>query len=258
MGIIDSDSNQRWMIEATPDFPAQLEKLNQLYPTIKTPAEKTIPLSNYLGLNGIFITHGHIGHYTGLMYLGRESIGAKGVPVYTMPRMTTFLKNNGTWSQLVNLNNIALKPLIENQPVKLNTRISITPFLVPHRDEYSETVGFKIVGPNKTIVFIPDIDKWEKWDKNIEELIKDCDIAYLDGTFFDVEELPGRNINEIPHPFVSESIKRLNILSAKEKAKVHFIHFNHTNPLINNDNEAVKKVKSAGFNIAIEGEKITF
>eukprot|EP00957_Ditylum_brightwellii_P156501 11911053-Ditylum_brightwellii.AAC.1 len=63
--------------------------------------------------DGIFLTHAHIGHYTGLMYLGREALGAVDVPVYAMPRMRSFLKNNGPWSQLVSLGNINIQNLEE-------------------------------------------------------------------------------------------------------------------------------------------------
>ena len=61
--------------------------------------------------------------------------------------------------------------------------IEITPLQVPHRDEYSETVGYQIEGPNKTAVFIPDIDKWHEWEEDITEKITLVDYAFIDGTF---------------------------------------------------------------------------
>ena len=80
---------------------------------------------------------------------------------------------------------------------------------MPHRDEYSETVGFLIRGPRRRVAFIPDIDKWERWSRPIEEAVAGCDVAYLDGTFFADGELPGRDMAEIPHPFVVESLRRM-------------------------------------------------
>lgn len=91
--IVDPQTQQRWLIDATPDFKYQLQLL-------KTNTQNT---SNELA--GIFLTHAHIGHYTGLMHLGREALGAKNVKVYAMPSMQQFLENNGPWSQLVSLKN---------------------------------------------------------------------------------------------------------------------------------------------------------
>ena len=222
LAVVDRTSKQRWLFECTPDFPTQLRALDEFQ----------TPTREQQGLDGIFLTHAHVGHYTGLIHLGREIIGANETPVYTMPKMTKFLESNGPWSQLVELKNISLHPLTKDTTIKLNERVSVTPFQVPHRDEFSETVGFKIQGPNKTIVFLPDIDKWNKWNQKIEEVIRDCDVAYLDGTFFQNGEIPGRDMALIPHPFVTESIKRFSSLEKTERGKIRFIHFNHTNPVL--------------------------
>jgi pyrroloquinoline quinone biosynthesis protein B len=175
---------------------------------------------------------------------------ADSVPVYTMPRMKTYLENNGPWSQLVNNKNIALKPIFNAEVTQLDSQLSFYPLQVVHRDEYSETVGFVIQGPNKKALFIPDIDKWEKWEMDIKELIKSVDYAFLDGTFFDASEINHRDISEIPHPFVIESMELFRDLPEADKAKIHYIHFNHTNSLLNSANHQYGKVKKAGFNIA--------
>jgi pyrroloquinoline quinone biosynthesis protein B len=239
LGIVDPNSNQTWMIEATPDFPEQLKMLTG---------------NDKKRLNGIFLTHAHIGHYTGLIHLGREVMGAKSVPVYAMPKMTKFLKSNGPWNQLIELENIEIEKLKNGQTIKLNKRISITPFLVPHRDEFSETVGFKIQGPNKSLIFIPDIDKWEKWDKDIVNIASENDYALIDGSFYTANELPGRDMSEIPHPFIIESMAKFNSLSNNDKFKIHFIHLNHTNPALTNNSNAQNQIKNTGFNIAQTGQ----
>lgn len=245
LGIVDPASGERWLIEATPDLARQLAMLDGLAPDAESP-----------GLDGIFITHAHIGHYTGLMHLGREVMGARGTPVHAMPRFGEFLRTNGPWDQLVKLGNIEIRPMRADKPVRLNDRLSVTPFLVPHRDEYSETVGFRIDGPEQSVVFIPDIDKWERWDRRIEDVIAQCDVAYLDGTFFDGGELPGRDMSEIPHPFISESIDRFESLPAGERAKVRFIHLNHTNRARLRESDAAKRVRDAGMRVAVMGERV--
>lgn len=239
LGIIDPISKQRWIIDCTPDFPAQLSLLDKYAP--RDPKQKPV--------TGIFLTHAHVGHYAGLINLGREIMGAQGIAVSAMPRCKTFLETQGPWSLLVKLNNITLLPLKADEPMRLNSRLTITPFLVPHRDEFSETVGFIITGPNRKVLFIPDIDKWDKWDRRIEQQITTVDRAYLDGTFFDNAELPGRDISQIPHPFISESITRFAKLSDSQRDKIHFIHLNHTNAALNPNSKAQHIVSKAGMHI---------
>ena len=229
IAIVDPKTNETWIIDATPDFASQLNSVSNN------------------DLKGIFLTHAHIGHYTGLIHLGREVMGAKETPVYAMPKMKQFLETNGPWNQLVRLNNISIQKINDNVAVQLNERLSITPFLVPHRDEYSETVGYKIEGPNKSLIFIPDIDKWDKWEVNVKELVKDNDYSLLDGTFYNIDELPGRDMSEIPHPFIVESI---NLLNNAHKSGVHFIHINHSNPALNSNSDAFKNIINNGFGVA--------
>jgi pyrroloquinoline quinone biosynthesis protein B len=157
-------------------------------------------------------------------------MGAKSVPVYAMPRMREFLERNGPWSQLVTLSNIALVTLQENKEIALNERIHVTPLRVPHRDEFSETVGFIVRGPTRSVLWLPDIDKWEKWSVPLEDVLTGVDVAYLDGTFHTANELPGRDLREIPHPLISETVARL--AGSPLLAKVRFIHLNQSNPLL--------------------------
>ena len=243
LALINPASKKKYMFEATPNFPEQLLMLEREAPT------------GEFKLDGIFVTHAHIGHYTGLMYLGREVIGADQVPVYVMPKMQQYLMNNGPWSQLVSLNNITLQPLRNHAAVPLDN-ITVTPFIVPHRDEFSETVGFSIKGPNKTALFIPDINKWSQWEKDIASQIQASDYALIDATFYDNRELPGRDMSKIPHPFVTETIAALSGLSTQQRAKVWFIHMNHTNPLLNLNSEQSRAVRAQGFNIASTGLRL--
>ena len=71
LGIVDPNTNEKWMIDATPDFPKQFEILTG---------------NDQKQLKGIFLTHAHIGHYSGLIHLGREVMGSNAIPVYTMQK----------------------------------------------------------------------------------------------------------------------------------------------------------------------------
>lgn len=243
IALVDPDAKQRWIFDATPDLPEQFELL------------KALTGDRSKRLDGIFLTHAHIGHYTGLMYLGRESMGASGIPVFAMPRMKQMLENNAPWSQLVALKNIDLRPLADKTAVILNKELSVEPFLVPHRDEFSETVGFRIRSRHKTLVFIPDIDKWQKWATPLADVVRSADYLLLDGTFYADGEI-SRPMSEVPHPFVTETMSFLAGLSAKELAKVYFTHFNHSNPLVQGTKGKIREVRAKGFNIASTGLKL--
>ena len=243
LAILDPTTNDQWIIDATPNIKEQLQLLKS-----KTGTEK---------INGVLLTHAHIGHYTGLMHLGREVMGTNKTPVFAMPRMKTFLEENGPWNQLVELKNISLQALKSDSTINLNENIKVTPFLVPHRDEFSETVGYKIMINNKSLIFIPDIDKWERWATDINELIQKVDYAFLDATFYKNGEL-SRDMRKIPHPFVQESMELFSTLTKTDKKKVHFIHFNHTNPLLIEGSSAKNEVLKNGFNLAKEGQIIVF
>ena len=240
IGIVNPLTKQSWMFDATPDFPSQYRILTEDHNT---------------KLVGIFLTHAHMGHYTGLLHLGREVMGEKNVPVYAMSRMKKFLETNGPWSQLVNLKNVNLKLIENNKDIKIGEQLFIEPFLVPHRDEYSETVGYRIIGKEKSLAFIPDIDKWEKWHGSIFQLVLNTDILLLDGTFYSQNEIPHRNMAEIPHPFIIESMETLSELNSENRSKVHFIHFNHSNPAIKDNSPAYHTIKSKRFNLAREGDR---
>lgn len=238
LGLLDFNTQKKYIFDATPDISSQLHALKK--------ASKIAPSSI---VDGIFLTHAHIGHYTGLMYLGKEAVNASEISVFAMPKMSSFLSNNGPWSQLVANRNIQIQSLVANQAISLSPSLQVTPFIVPHRDEYSETVGYLIEGPHKKALFIPDIDKWNQWELDLKTELKKVDYAFLDATFYSAKELGNRDMTQIPHPSVLETMEALKDISIEQRARVIFTHFNHTNPLLNRESEASKNVLALGFKI---------
>lgn len=243
IALVSPELKERWIFDATPDLPEQFEFLKNV----------TLDKTNFL--SGIFLTHAHIGHYTGLMYLGREALNTKNVHVFAMPRMKQMLEKSAPWSQLVSIQNILLKPITSDTQVDLPGNLAVTPFLVPHRDEFSETVGYKISSKTKSLIFIPDIDKWQKSELDLESVVKSADYLLIDGTFYAAGEIE-RPMKEVPHPFVTETMEILKDLNGKEKSKIYFTHFNHSNPLIQSDKRRINDVRKRGFNIARRGLKL--
>ena len=241
ISVIDPKSGLAWMIDATPDFAKQYHIITK---------------EHNARLAGIFLTHAHIGHYTGLMHLGREVMGSKNIVVYAMPKMKLFLENNEPWKQLVSLKNIHIIPIEDKKEIILSRHLIIEPFKVPHRDEFSETVGYNIIGPNESLLYIPDIDKWDKWEHDILFWIESTGYALLDGTFYYDGEIPNRNMSEIPHPFIMESMNYFGTLLERNQNKIFFIHLNHTNPAIRENSAASRNIIKNGFNVARTGMKL--
>ena len=232
--------NDCWLIDITPDFRYQLKMIDT-------------KLNGMPHISGIFISHAHMGHYMGLIELGLEVMNTHAIPVYVMGKMKSFLEENAPFTQLIKLNNIKLELIEESAAVQLNENISITPFLVPHRNEFSETVGYSIQSARKKVLYIPDIDAWDDWEVDINKMIKKHDIAFLDGTFYDKTELNRRNIEDVPHPSIKESIKRFSSLVAIDRKKVNFTHLNHTNKVLRQNSEEKNEIIAQGFQVASDG-----
>jgi len=234
LGLIDRASGKRFLIDATPDFEQQVSRLGGLP-------------------DGILLTHAHIGHYLGLAQLGREAANTRDMPVFCTSSMARFLRENRPWSRLVERGNIAVHEIEPDKEFTLTDSLRATALRVPHRDEDSDTVAYVVAGPLRKLLWLPDIDKWEKWDRRIEDVLRAVDAAFLDGTFFSADEIPGRSIAEIPHPLVPETVSRLR--NEGLAARVFFVHLNHTNRLLW-DLGSVRQLREKGFQVAFEGQRL--
>jgi pyrroloquinoline quinone biosynthesis protein B len=234
LGLVDHTSGKRFVIDATPDFTEQVARLGGMP-------------------DGILLTHAHIGHYLGLAELGREVVNARGMPVYCTASMARFLRENGPWKRLVAMDNIAIHEIEPGVEFALTPSLRVTAIRVPHRDEDSDTVAFIVAGPSKKLLWLPDIDKWERWDRQVEDVVAGVDLAFLDGTFDSADEIPGRSIADIPHPMVPETVSRLS--ASRGPAKVFFVHLNHTNRLLW-DRKEVRRLNEQGFQVAAEGLRL--
>ena len=234
LGLVDGKTGKRFLIDATPDFESQVAALGGMP-------------------DGILLTHAHIGHYLGLAQLGREVANARAMPVFCTPSMAAFLRANRPWSRLVESKNIEIREIRPGVPFELTASLHVTALQVPHRDEDSDTVAFLVSGPSRKLLWLPDIDKWEKWNRRIEDVIRTVDVAFLDGTFFSADEIPGRSIADIPHPLVPETVSRLS--GREGAARVFFVHLNHTNRLLW-DGMEVHRLEEKGFGVAFEGQRL--
>jgi pyrroloquinoline quinone biosynthesis protein B len=248
LALITPSSREVYLFDATPDIREQLAALADV-------RDAPVGRVDRAPLDGVFLTHAHIGHYLGLAFFGFEAISTSGLPVYATRRMGAYLRANGPWSQMVELENIELRDSPPGRVIELKAGITVTPIAVPHRDELSDTVGFLIQGPNASILYVPDTDNWGAWERSIEEVIEDVDVALIDGTFYSTDELPGRSVAEIGHPLISVSMDRLEDLLRDQKRKIYFTHLNHSNPALDATSAELREIERRGFGVVTEGQE---
>lgn len=244
-------SGRTYLVDATPDLPAQIQ---QVHTFRRFPEGKT----DRAPFDGVLLTHAHLGHYLGLAHFGFESLNTKDLPVHVSPRMAEYLRTNGPWSQLVRLGNVKLQELRPGEWFSLGDGISVKPFAVPHRDEYSDTMAYLIRGPKRTLLYVPDTDTWKTWTRPLPQVIEEekVDHALLDATFYSPEELPDRDVSKIKHPLVTDSMELLGPLVKAGKVQVWFTHMNHSNPALDPNGEARKAIEAQGFGVLDDGDEL--
>ena len=244
LAIVDHRSGATLLVEATPAIEEQLSLLREI---------TGLGNKGRRAIDSLLLTHAHIGHYTGLIQFGREVASTDAIDVYCTERMGSFLEQNGPWSQLIELKQIVVTKVEHGILTEVMPGVKVRAISVKHRDEFSDTVAWRIEGPNKTVLFCPDIDRWE--GETLEKLIEEVDICYLDATFYDGRELPGRDLSEIPHPPMVVTMEILQESALREPGRFRFIHLNHSNPALF-DAKIRNEVEKKGFRVAEIGEQI--
>lgn len=247
IGII-TEERHVYLIDATPDVRTQVARL--LKGVDRTGINPRNPI------DGIFLTHAHMGHYTGLMHFGFESLSSDRIPVFCTASMADFLRTNAPWDLLVSKENIALSECAPEKPVTLPGEASVLPVPVPHRQEYTDTVGFVISANERSLLYIPDIDRWNEWTDDLPGEFSKYDFVMIDGTFYSGNELRGRDMTKIPHPPIARTMEMLKGRMDLRKTKIYFTHFNHTNPILDPDGKTKKHIAGEGFHCAEEGMEI--
>ena len=251
IGIINQATGKTYIIDSTPNFAEQfinLHKLKTRYIS-KPESPRLKRVRSRLDLDGIFLTHAHMGHYFGLVQLGKEACATLKLPVFATSAMRKFITGNRPFKELVKNHNIELHSIIPGKPCLNEKDLIITPISVPHRHEFSDTVGFIIQGPNKRLLYIPDINNLTR---SLLNVILRSDLVLFDGTFFDKGEISSRRKWEpIAHPPIIETMNVLG--SYVRRTKIYYTHFNHTNPVLNPESDEAKEVKGMGFGITPEG-----
>jgi pyrroloquinoline quinone biosynthesis protein B len=233
LAIVEGESGRVWLVDASPDLARQMD----LIPgeAFRRRAARRRPFE------GILLTHA-------------QSLAIAPTPCYCTSPMAEFVRTNGPWSLMVDEGRLDLRVLTPDTAVQLGSNLEVTAVPVPHRHEFSDTVGFVFRGPRRSLLYLPDIDNWDRWDRPIEDVVGEVDVALLDGSFYSAGEVPGRSLEEIPHPLVSGTMDRLQDMVRAGK-KVIFTHLNNTNPVLDKGSRERAEVLRRGFGIARAGRR---
>lgn len=245
MALLAPESDRFYLVDASPDLVRQLDLIP--YREFRHRAAARRPF------DGIFLTHAHIGHYLGLALLGREGLGIDPTACWCTPRMASFLSTNGPWSLMVEEGRLDLRPMTPGRRYTIDDQLSATAIAVPHREEYSDTVGFLFEGPEESLFYLPDVDRWGVGGFDLEAVVDRADVALLDGSFYSAAELPGRAQEDIPHPLIPDTMARLQS-RVDRGARVVFTHLNNSNPVFDPRSDEHRTVIERGFEIAREGD----
>ena len=251
LAVVLPASGRVFLLDATPDLPEQLEALADVR---RPPAGRV----DRAPVDGVLLSHAHMGHYLGLAWFGYEAVNTRGLQVWCTPRMAAFLRGNGPWSLLVSRGNVELQELdpAAGGEVELGDGVRVRAVPAPHRDEYTDTVGFLVRGPRTTVFYVPDTDSWAAWGERLDEVLAEVDVALVDGTFYSRDELPDRKVSEIGHPLIADSLERFGEAVRSGRLRVLFTHLNHSNPALDPDGPERRAIERAGFRVLEDGEEI--
>ena len=253
IGIEGCDGSKH-LLEITRNLPEQLKEWSG----------EVEPLGIFVP-ETVTITHLHLGHIEGIGQFGKPVMNTSDLPIYLSEKNRESIEQRNDIQLMIKERNIKFEPQKYNhsfQP-KEDCGFKLRLIPIPHRSELGDTAGIIIEGKKKNLLFLPDQDSWEKTlesfsVKDIRELftLLEIDIAWIDGTFWNLKELPGRNLKEIPHPIIEESLELLG-MRRPEDPEVSFIHLNHSNPVNDNDSMERKLVQSRGWSVCERNQTVT-
>lgn len=195
-------------------------------------------------LDGVFLSHGHLGHTGGILYFGTEALDTDGLAVHCTPEMRNFLMNNDPYRLLVDRGQIDIQEFDNEERINVQGGW-IEPRHVLHRYVTTDTTSFMIKGDEKKLYYLSDIDEWTD---DAKESVREADIAVVDGTFWSKEEI--ERYEEVPHPTIQDTMEEFE----GDDVEIHFTHLNHTNPVLREESEERKEVEENGFGVVERGQ----
>lgn len=231
------DGGEALLIDVTPDVRRQATLLAELNAYVRPDSGNVV--------DHLALTHAHMGHYAGLVHFGTEAHNSDGVKCWMTQSMADYLLSNQPWRALFDNGNLVAEVADHFEPFD---GVSVRMVSVPHRPDFTDAVGYSI---NEEVLYIPDIDGWDVW-ADAEAEISGHRVALVDATFFSADEIPRRDLAQIPHPLVADTIERFGHLDTR----IVLTHLNHSNPIADLESPQAAAVLDAGAEVAYDGMEI--
>jgi pyrroloquinoline quinone biosynthesis protein B len=231
------DFQSWWLINASPDLAAQIERTPALHPR---GAPRTTPIA------GVLLTNADIDHALGLLLLRQQD---KPLVVYANDETRTAL----AWlnAALARFCGIRWQKISANfQP--LNGAVGFRAIQLPH----SVAFQFRNDASGATALFAPSVGEWTE---QLRDAVQASDVVFFDGTFWSDGELakvrPGaRSAREMNHLPISDG--SLDFLRQSRARRKIYTHINNTNPILMPGSRERAQVEQAGIEIAYDGLEI--
>ncbi len=253
---VESENGCIVVLDASPDLKSQISMLRPYSRRISEAyAGRVAPI------DAILITHAHWGHIMGLLEL---SAGYPfKIPVYCSHYVASIIRSSRIFKSLVDGNFIDIIEFGDGDVLDVvdwrgrRTGLKFEAFKVPHREDFTDTYGFKVFDKKSSIVYIPDI---KTLSNNILSRIEGSNALFFEGTFYWEDELwrisgIRRTSTELGHIPMVESLSILKELQVNLK---YYIHLNHTNPTLRSNSDERRTIEKAGLKIAFDGLAIEF
>ena len=241
-------SGDEWlMVDATSAFEEQLHML-----WARRPASAGHVAERYRPPETLIVTHAHTGHYTGLWQLDKSVLAAPNVAVLAPPQTAALLRSNEPWAAMSRDGYITIEDMDWGRACEPIDGVALTPIQAPHRSEWpTDTAALLVESVQRRVLYLPDIDFWDEWDRDVVETVASVDVAILDGSFWDAPTSP-----DVPHPPIRETMDRLQSVADDGGTRIIFTHLNHSNPAVNPDSPERRELEERGFEVASDGMAI--
>ncbi len=251
---VSGNSRHWWLLNASPDIGAQLTATAALRPG---PGPRDTPL------RGVLLTDAEADHVTGLTVLR----GGAGLRMYAAPPVLAALAPLRAaldryavweWADALAEDDFVLAgglvatahPVGAKAPRYMAGAAADDRWVIAYRIEDLATGG--------ALVYAPCVGAWSPV---LDELLHRADCALLDGTFYAADEMGtavrgGAGQAAMGHVPVAGAHGSLAALARHPGPRRIYTHLNNTNPLLDPDSTARRRVTEAGAEVLADGTEL--